>query len=387
MALYHFTGLYLLLVVCSMVFSIIEYRLSYNARKFFVIFSILFLSVMMGLRPMDVPDTIVYYKIYNQNTNLSSILQNGFIFGGRYNSIEYMYYVLVEAAHIIGLSFQTFMGLLAFCCNCSIMIGLANLEMYLYQPRYKIIRNKSTNLQPGIKEDTPLISIWTVYLYLFGFMYSGIAVRSMISMAFGMIAITILLRNNSIKYFIISVLLILLGTSLQSFGLLYFIILLLMMFSPKVTKKRLIITWIALILLMIFRLGEKWANSLTEIMIYIKKTLGITAFTSYISTTEFIISKWDWYYVLVIGTIIVLTFMEYPSDLNLYMLILIGLAIIAILYPFMAVSRIADYFMMFLVPVAVSTLRFNKKISFKRVFYEFILILLLPIQILIFIKI
>lgn len=363
-------GIYVVYLIFCIYVSTKEYKLTEKSKWIVVHLLIVFFALYSGFRPLDVPDTLAYVNIFNKDINISTLISNGFALGRRYQSIEYIFVIIAQLFKRVIPSYKLFFIIISYVSSRLILSGTVACVKY--------INNEKEN---DLTANAPIISVWALYIMCFGLLYNCIAVRAGLTMGLGIFAIGYYLENKSWKRIIISIIIIVFASSIQTFAIVYLAILAVVVFDIKIEKKIYIFLWSICLVLLAANFAGRYIDELVQQLFAIKAGLGIDAFSSYLNEIDIRVAKQDWYRVIVEGLVVLVIYNDTDNRYKNYAVLnLIGICTIAVLYPINAVSRMADYFFLFIIPLVSSYLGKERKLTINKFIYYGVLFLLFPIQ-------
>lgn len=340
--------------------------LNYSDKRF-IGTSIVFLSVLSGLRPSGIPDTVAYYFTYSISPNIKMDNLNLF---ARYSNSEIGYIYLNKLFSSLGVPYRLYLGIV-----CSMILSLTVYGLYL------ILRSL------GNRERYSIIGLYSVFLLYNGLHNSSIAIRAGLCIGFGLIGVGIYLNNRSNLVF--SIALIVFSMLFQTMGILFFVaILIARLKKVHINIWFVYIIYVALCLSVLLDLGKRIYPIVLENISPILEKLNITSFDKYILQSvsnggDYAYSKRYVARVFVNGLLITLTFKDDIKHKKLTLVSLIGLMLQGVAYPLVGLYRIVDFFMMFLIPLITDALSESNTLTIKRLVIFITTLLLLYLQILI----
>lgn len=368
---YLFYIFYTLIVMTSFLLIFSEDKYTTVSKKKIIIILMVLLAILSAFRPLTIPDTTTYISSFYSYIDMESVLKSGFSLGTRYTgygvlSMEPGFVILIYLFRTIINSHMIFFGVISFIVSYTVTFGLCNI--------YGHLKN-------GMKR-IPVFTIWACYLMSFGLHYTSVAIRAGITFAIGISVISLFVRSNKkiVKY-VLCPILIIISSTIQTFGILFLFILICFSLKLGISKKKYLIAALAgMVLFWVILNGKALVDGLISLINSVRDTFSITAFSSYIYGYEIILSKQEMYRVLV-TFILVLLGMDKTEETKIPAFIsFVGMMIIIVAYPFPAIGRMADYFLLFSILVSANYISTKRHMTLKKFAYIILLVTLYPSQ-------
>lgn len=366
---------YMAVCVCI---SILSAYVRVSKKQMAIIVGLLIISngFIVAFRPIEVADTMEYVNVYQrslsiiQNYRINNIMD--FFFNRNYHSMEIGFLYLMYMFYKLGFSVKFFFF------SISVIMSIATLTGVYYIVKYCIGASEiSSALYPKI------IILWEIYMLWEGILYTSVAIRSGIALGISLLALGLFLEK---KKRVISIVIFVFSVTIHSTAISFVIILAVFIWgTSKLTKQIFTIAWIALVIGYIFRIGDYTVKFALLITNWIFGLLKINAFSSYFLDIEFAFQKREFFLLILIGIIVIYIYRNDKIFSKLGTIILIGLAIYTFAYPIHAISREADLFTVFLLPMLMyAEIVYKKK---QNIIVQILLVMLLvPQYIMIFVQ-
>lgn len=315
--------------------------------KIILLFLILGTSLIAAFRPLSAADTQIYAKAYDDSISIirSVRIENiNSIFANRqYYSIE-LGYIFFMSLFRYFCGYRMFFFLNSMLSNCLIVVGLNSLSLYIYQKDdLKYVNNYAGR--------SGIISTYSMYMMMCGVLYSSVTIRAALSLGLGLSFIAYTLRDEKrlLWSFLLAIGAFLVHTTGIVFVLIFmFISLSKFRISPAIIKS----LGVVLALLYFVNIARFTVPVFMQIKDSIFKTLGITAFTSYFIDLEYTVQLREGIIIVLSGIILMIVFVKNRIDSVFSILVLIGVCLLTFAYPVHAMSRLTDFFLIFLIPMA-----------------------------------
>lgn len=341
---------------CIFVAFILPYLKIKSMRQSWIIIILLIVgnSILAGTRSFDLPDTEVYRTVYD---NSISIIESGpvnslkdILFNREYNSIELGFIFLMYLSKISNLSFRMFLALISILTSFMFIKGI---EL--------IIRSESCDIACYNKNVPKMLILSWVYFIMFdGILYTSIVLRSGLSLAAGIMFLGMMRNCETNK--ILAMVFLLFSVLVHSTGITWILIYFLWSVFPRIVNKRIFIaTWIFLLIGYFFNMAKHTIMILIEIVKWLLVTININAFGSYFTELEFIVQKREYLIIFLVGLVCIICYKDKRIIRRCALLVLLGFSIFTFAYPIGAISREADYFISFFVPIAAVTIMTKRK--------------------------
>ena len=318
---------------------------------------VLFLSLIMGIlaccRPMIVADTQNYYEFFLQEQDWKGLFRNGFFPGRRFNNMETLFALLVWGLKDAGFSFRAIL----------FFFGFVNTFLFLFGA-WKIAERY-------FGEKTDIIHLIALYFSMFGLLYSCIAIRGGLSLGLSLCAIALLVNKKWLPGILVLYLAVL-SHVMALLSIPAFLLFMITMRAKKPCSTKLILcVFFLCFFVLFFNLGSFFIETLAAFGLSLFSRWNISSMTKYLSEIlDKNVSIKCW--ILVISSFILLFILAKKTDQykKLPYLVLVGALILSFLYPIRSISRAADYFYIFLLPMAAAYQK--KKLSvFQRLCVTF----------------
>ena len=337
--------IYMAICVC---FSILCAYVRVSKKQMAVVLGLLVISngFIVAFRPLEAADTIEYINVYQrsfsiiQNYHINSFVD--FFFNRNYHSMEIGFLYLMYVFYKLGFSVEFFFF------SISVIMSVATLTGVYYIVKYCIGVTEVSSV-PYSK----IIILWEIYMLWEGILYTSVAVRSGIALGISLLALGLFLEK---KKRVVSIILFAFSITIHSTAISFLIILAVFIWgTSKLTKQIFTIAWIALVIGYMFRVGDYTVKFALLITNWIFGMLKINAFSSYFLDIEFAFQKREFFLLVLIGMIVIYIYRNDKIFSKLSIIVLIGLAIYTFAYPIHAISREADLFTVFLLPMVMYT--------------------------------
>lgn len=307
-------------------------------------------SLIAAFRPLDSSDTSMYVLAYDQSISIvREIKPTGFssLFANRqYYSIELGFIIYMSFfKHFCG--YRVFFFINSVLSNLLIMYGLYSLKEYSYShDNINLIElNKNT-----IKGKPGIISLFSMYMLMDGLLYSSVTIRAALSLGLGLTFIAYTLNKG--QRIIYSFLLALASMLIHTTGIVFVAIwLFIILGRGKIKPLAIEVIWILLVVLYFGNVARYTIKFFLQLKDFLFDILHIGAFSSYFTGIEYTIQMREGMIVVVAGLILIWLYQESRINSVYAVLVLIGIGLFTFAYPVHAMSRLADYFILFLIPM------------------------------------
>ena len=353
MFFYVFTYIIYVLICCG--FSIVTKNVNFSKYQILIFLLLLLIinSTIVSFRPIfETADTSIYYDAW-KNVSISKLKTKSkifMLFGNReFYSMEIGFlYVMACLKKLI--TFRVFLWLISFVTSCLTCYSMTLIAAY----GLKIYKNK-TEFSYFLRHK--LIYIWTVYLVFVGVLYTSVAIRSGLSIALCCCGVAIAVsKKNILKpiFFLI------LGTLINTSGIIFIIIWILLRFGKKSIRQLTIYFFCFIFSVTYFlKISKFTVKSLVVLFNEIRNLFGISGFSSYLNNVKFQFQLREGYVIFFIGLFLALNYKNLYNISKLALVTIFGLALATFGAPIHAISRVTDLFMIFVIPIICSELKGN----------------------------
>lgn len=314
------------MLICLGIMTILK---KFNAKQtqIIILFVLVLFSLMMGLRPVNSKDTLQYITIFD---NLKGNVELGFSLFQKYKGFEYGFIYLIKFFQLFSNNYRIFFFLVALTIN---LISFYSLEKICYSDSIKKVNGGS---------------FFLLFLYIgsYGLLYSGIAIRAGLSLAFGLLVIVFFMKFKYAK----GIIFLLLSFAFHRMGLIFLLIFLIIKLFPQLNKKTYIYVYICLVFLFLTGFSNYIFQAFLSIISYLFAVLNINGFSSYLNVTETAIGIIDVYWILYTLSLILL-FNKNKAYRVLLNVAMFGMIIIVFLHGIRAINRVYDYFFILSIPL------------------------------------
>lgn len=340
------------ILVCALLLFFDDFIIASKMQDIIILVLLIVVSSLIAaFRPLDSPDTSMYVLAYDQSISIArriKLIDFSTLFANRqYYSIELGFIIYMSFfKHFCG--FRVFFFINSVLSNLLIMYGLYSLKEYSYfHDNINLVElNKNT-----IKGKPGIISLFSMYMLMSGLLYSSVTIRAALSMGLGLtfIAYTLNKGRRIIYSFLLAIASMLIHTTGIVFvAILFFIILGRGKIKPLAIK----VIWILLVLLYFGNVARYTIKGFLQLKDFLFDILQIGAFSSYFTDIEYTIQMREGMIVVLAGLILIWLYQESRINSVYAILVLIGIGLFTFAYPVHAMSRLADYFVLFLIPMA-----------------------------------
>lgn len=308
-------------------------------------------SFIAATRPLNSSDTRMYALAYDRSI---SIVQNtqftdfSSVFANRqYYSIELGFIIYMSFfKHFFG--YRVFFFINSFLSNCLIIYGIKALAEYAST-------HDSVNLIENYKNTTKgypgNISLFSMYMLMCGILYSSVTIRAALSLGLGLNFIGYTLKDR--RRIIYSFLLALASLLVHTTGVVFILILVLIVVGRAKIKSSVIKALCIILTLLYFANVARYTISgFLKLKDFLFNILHIGAFNSYFTDIDYNIQMREGMIIVIAGLILIWMYRESRINSVYAVLVLIGIGLFTFAYPVHAMSRLADYFIIFLIPMA-----------------------------------
>lgn len=341
-----YVSIYLLIVflsICGSVFNI-EIVVPGIARKHQIILNIMFLSlalaILASLRPDDTPDTMAYYHTYSNAISFLDLESDMMRFGNRYQNMEVLFVVLMGTLRDIGFTFREVLFSFAFINSFSIQYACCQ------------IGKEYVGREPNWNRMT------AIYLSLFAYHYSCIAIRAGFSIGIGLLGILFLVRHslcNKIK----GIVMLSMACLSHSMAILLIIPLLILVYKKPASPIYMFITAFICVVSLSLNLGEFAIGYIAEALVASISAYDIKGFGGYVYFFDPNVGLKKWLIVINILGMLYLISRQSSKNKILLTVVTVGLYVTSFAYPIRAITRASDYFFIFMLPM-VSTMNIHE---------------------------
>lgn len=337
-----YVSIYLLIVllsICGSFFNI-EIVVPGIAGKRQIILKMMFLSlalaILASLRPDDTPDTMSYYHMYSNAITFSDLDSDMIRFGNRYQNMEVLFVILMGTMRDIGFTFREVLFSFAFINSFSIQYACCQFG------------KEYVGREPNLNR------MLAIYLSLFAYHYSCIAIRAGFSIGIGLLGILFLVRNslgNKIK----GIVMLYMACLSHSMAILLIIPLLVLAYKKMVPSRTyMFITAFICIVSLSLNLGEFAIGYIAEVLVASISVYDVKGFGGYVNYFDPNVGLKKW--LIVINALGMMYLISRQSSKNKILLTIVtfGLYITSFAYPIRAINRAADYFFIFMLPMVSS---------------------------------
>lgn len=319
--------------------------------KIILLILVIITSLIAAFRPLDSSDTNMYVLAYDRSI---SIVQN--VKFSNFNSIfANRQYYSIELGFIIYMSFfrhfcgyRVFFFLNSVISNLLIIYGLNLLKEYAVSNDDVDLIGKNKNVAKG---KPGIISLFSMYMLMCGVLYSSVTIRAALSLGLGLTFIGYTLKDG--RRIIYSFLLALASLLIHTTGVVFIAILILILLGRAKIKAIVIkVLWVLLALLYFGNIARYTINGFLKFKDFLFNLLNIGAFSSYFTEIEYAIQMREGMIVIICGLILAFIYQKSRINSIFSVLVLIGIGLFTFAYPVHAMSRLADYFIVFLIPMA-----------------------------------
>lgn len=323
------------------------FQLTHKQSKILIFALILINCVISANRPYISPDTSTYIRAFDESliiansSNLNGL--RDIFFNREYYSMEMPFILLMALFKKLGLSIKVFFGAISFTTSLTTIIGLHNCSGYIIKER-SVIRNTAAT-------DTIM---WYLYMAFCGILYTSTAIRAGLCIGLGLCAFGLIINN---KKHILALLLFISAILFHSVGVLFIFIYMLFVLAPtKITRGHCIIA--VGLSSVAYGLGLCTLTSVYAIKAA-REILGIfkiNAFSSYTYTLLFSFRLKILFYIVGVGTLLILSYKPGKNASRMAFLAIIGILIYSFGSEIGAIHRVSDYFILMLIPIMGTSL-------------------------------
>lgn len=296
-----------------------------KVQRLALIAIIVVFSYICAVRPETSADTSNYLFYYEKAQSLTSLKWG---LGRDYNPwIENWYINYCWLLNRIGLSFRQYLFVTSFLFNILSLFSIVSIYNSLYKDNRKI---------------NGLVSVILLFFTQYGILYSYVAIRAGLAMAFCLTATALYYK----KKYVFSVLFLLLAIAFQNYSIAFVIVLILLMIRKENRNNKLLMTVFILLLLLSFvRIDIR----ITSLLSRIPALRNIFQNTTYYEAADstFGIKKGILLYLVQNIYLLYLLKDRYENKINnLFAIILVGSIIVASVSSNSTI-RLANYFLVF----------------------------------------
>lgn len=343
-----YIGVNIVYICCCAYFSFLSNNSNLTKKNIRLILTglILVSACIAAGRPLIAPDTPQYLEAYLNSYDVTSKWTGYGLFDFFFNrtnySMEAAFFYMMSRFRILSESPRLFFGFNALVSAALTMQGCTLCLRYLLKDKYS-----ESELQE--KVNNQLLTMWFTFMALFGTLYTTVAMRAALALGFGTCFIGLMLNRKNI---ILAILSLAFAIMFHSTGITYIFIYLIIQVAPKkINRKTIMAFGIAGAGLYVFGiarlLSEKLGMGIRSLML----AVGIQSFGSYFDT---LVSQFKFREICFIVLLSGALFFCYTCEdkMSQYaFLTMISIAIYVFVNGIEAISREADFFAFFLIPI------------------------------------
>lgn len=326
----------LIYIMVLFLFSTTNERINQRSKAITTLFCVAIFSILISLRDQYTPDTSNYISYYIEAGDWIYDTFS-FIEKSNYQGLEQGFlWTTVLFKDTTHSSYIYYFILISFVSIITSIIGLVGILKSIYCTSSKKIN---------------YILVLLLYLSYYGIYYSGIAMRC--GMAIGISLMTIYyLYNGKYARGIIGLLL---ALSFHNLSILVIPIFVVLKYFPKISKKALIYTWIVYGILLFTNVSKYITNISVQILEFAGNNVLLVDYIHYLknineSVRLNVLAMW-------LFIMILLLFFEskYEYTYKFYNVILGWMVVVLLASTINGYNRIADWFLIFVVPIVYIT--------------------------------
>lgn len=356
---------YIIYALIVYVIGIITFKYKLEMKRVYILLITLITisAFLSSIRPSMTQDTSLYNLIYNESCSIiSSIEMNGIgtFFGNRsFYSIELFYILLMSVFRLIFSSPIVFYFVQGIISNVCMIYGLFSLCEYIY--------NLDTKEKKIMFASERLIRLYACYLLFCGILYTSSAIRDGLSLSIGLVAISnLLLQRKKLLSIIFIFFSILIHTKTIILIPLYLLVLL---WKFRISRKAKYILSALIPVLYFSKIGKLLVPIFTWIIKNILQLFNIQAFYSYITNLDFQLPMREGMIIVVTCFLIALAYKEDKKSSKYSAVVFCGLFIFVFAYPIPALARILYIFLLFVFPLIIKDIKYEKHLYYLSVLY------------------
>lgn len=326
-----------------------------QGEKIVLLILILINSIIAATRPIESADTITYMQTYERSISIinNTDLSYGFsaIFANRLNNSIEIAFIYIMALFKQIVSVRIFFFFISMISNLMIVCSLNSINKYIQVKEKRELISKDNR-------NSSIFSTWCYYMLLGGVLYSSVTIRAALSIAFGLAFISRML-NKGRKGLLLSCVLELVAMLVHTTGIIFiFMFGVCIVFKMNIKSCIIKVIGLSLTVLYFLNISRYALSAFNNIKNVIFGILHINAFSSYFSNFEFQIQMREGFLIVLTVLLLSLVYFETRTYSIFSILILIGVALYTFAYPVHAISRLADMFIIFLIPMLVNCKRY-----------------------------
>jgi hypothetical protein len=327
----YFVNVYLILnigfIVISILYIKVEQKVRNKDRKYVMGLLIILFSILMAIRPLEMPDTLGYVQNFDYFQPGQRYQVNFFQkYMGNY---EYGYIFLIQFFKRFSNNCRLFFFFTALVGTCLAVFGLKQLSDKI-----------------AVKNSGMYAPVFAIYIASFGLLYNGISVRAGLAMGMGIVAVNFVMDRKWIRGGII----LLTALTIQRSAVLFFLVLFAVRFMPALRRKTHIFIWIMEGVILFSGFGDKVFPFISRILYSIIVKYHMTGFGGYLLEVGGGIGLRTTYYWLLYGILVL--FLFYSRNYEKYFnIIMLGSFIVVFMHGISAIARAYDMFYLFSVPL------------------------------------
>lgn len=331
--------IYILITIISIIVCTfnIKYTVSNITESRQILLSMILLSLMIAIlasvRPEETPDTLTYYYIYSKSASFLDMNDRIIKLGERYQDVEVFYIVLMGTLKEIGFSFRTELLFFAFT------------NSFLVQYSSYCLGKECFGGNPNFNK------IAALFLSLFAYHYSCIAIRAGFSIGMGMLGIVFLIRSG-IHNKLVGVLILYIACLSHSMAILFMLPTIILLWKKQVEinyKIYILFTGLLCVASLSMNLGSMTIAYISDIISALFDKFLILGFSNYLNSFDLNVGLKHW--LVLMNSLIILYMLTNGKTIKLALIVSMGIYIFSFAYPIRAIHRAADYFLIFLLPM------------------------------------
>lgn len=356
---------YIIYALIVYIIGIMTFKYKFDIKRVYILLlSLIIISAFLAsIRPSMTQDTSLYNLIYDKSYSIISSIDLkgiGTFFGNRsFYSVELFYILIMSIFRLLFSSPIVFYFIQGIISNVCMIYGLFSLCEYIY--------DLDTKDKKIVFASERLIRLYSYYLLFCGILYTSSAIRDGLSLSIGLVAFSnLLLQRKKIISIILIVFSILIHTKSIIIIPLYLLVLL---WKFRISRRTIYTLSIVIPVLYFSKIGKWLVPIFTWIIKNILQLFNIQAFYSYITNLDFQLPMREGMIIVVTCFLIALAYKEDKKSSKYLAVVICGLFIFVVAYPIPALARILYIFLLFLFPIIIKDIKFEKYLYYLSILF------------------
>ena len=369
---------YIIIIVIYFAMSLLSSNVYLTKRQ--VSYVVLSFVVVTGLlsacRPDALPDTSNYVIAYNDSVGIFNVVDKGnvseLLFNRTFHSMEVVFLLYMALIHKAMVPCRLFFGI------TSVLISL------LFFQGMKLCLEYIAGDEERETISSQYISLWFVFFSIYGILYTTVSLRAGLAMGLGICFIGYMLNRKKRG---LAVVLLVCALLVHSTAITYVLIYAILLCSPQWLKKKQcgLLAGLGTVCYTLNFSGV-FSYIFVKVIVILFSILGINAFGSYLESIDYLFRLKVLFVIVCVSALLVISFIPQKACSRLAVLVIIGIFILALLSGIPSISREADMFIVFLVPMIAFSLMSNNRLEYGIVVKGIALLMFIPQYLMIFVN-